>query len=58
MDFDIVDAKNSMMAVSLETERKQVEWLDEDEPWGGELVQQRVVRRSVARETKLNYPSK
>lgn len=47
-----------MMAVSLETERKKVDWLDDDEPWGNELVQQHIVRRPVSTESKLNYPAK
>lgn len=58
VDFDIVDERNSMMAVSLETERKKVDWLDDDEPWGNELVQQHIVRRPVSTESKLNYPAK
>lgn len=53
-----MDEGNSMMAVSLETERKKVDWLDEDEPWGNELVQQRIVRKPIPTEAQLNYPPK
>lgn len=57
VDFDIAGIRNSLMAISLENEVVHQPWFD-DEDWGTEVHQQKIVRKMVRNESEalLDFP--